>query len=466
LNFNESSTLKRSIFTVLLLLVIVGCRSAAPGGEATASSDRSVVMISVDGLAGYYLDDPKAQMPNIRKLAAEGARAASMKAVVPTVTWPNHVTLVTGVTPAKHGVTGNNYFDRATQKSVVLIGDPTFDKGEIVKVPTVYDLAQRAGLRTAAMQRPATRNDKGLDWNMPELKVYAALERYTEPTVIAEMKSWGLWPKTDSPDGHAYFSDESATKAFIKLLQTHRPNLALLHLIDVDHTEHTKGPRTEAAYTAVQAADKLVGEVWDELQRDFAGRATLLVVSDHGFSPVEHVLLPNVVLQKSGLIEVNGPRVTGGSVRVVPQGGCAFVYILDQKNRNSIVDRIYKAFDHENGIDKVVSSESFAPYGVADPKADPHAPDVLLFAKEGWSFGDTAAGALPVIEKTEPSGTHGHDPNIPDLHATFVAWGAGIKPGTKLGEIANTDVAPTIAALLGLQMRGTDGHALTAALAR
>jgi predicted AlkP superfamily pyrophosphatase or phosphodiesterase len=458
--------LKRSIFVILFVLVIVGCRSAAPTGETRAASDRVVVMISVDGLAGYYLDDPKAQMPNIRKLAAEGARASSMKAVVPTVTWPNHVTLVTGVTPAKHGVVGNNYFDRATRKPVVLIGDPTFDQGEIVKVPTVYALAKRAGLRTAAMQWPATRNDKGLDWNMPELKVSSALEKNTAPSVIAEMKSWGLWPKTDSPDGHAYFTDESATKAFIKVLQTHRPNLALLHLIDVDHTQHVKGPRTAAAYAAVEAADKLVGEVWDELQKDFAGRATLLVVSDHGFSPVEHVLLPNVVLQRAGLIEVNGPRVTGGSVRVVPQGGCAFVYILDPKQRDATVERIHKAFDHENGIDKVVSSKDFAAYGVADPKVDPHAPDVLLFAKEGWSFGDTAAGALPVIEKTEPSGTHGHDPSIPDLHATFVACGAGIKPGTTLGEIRNTEVAPTIGALLDVEMGATDGQVLTPALSR
>jgi predicted AlkP superfamily pyrophosphatase or phosphodiesterase len=274
------------------------------------------------------------------------------------------------------------------------------------------------------------------------------------------MKSWGLWPKTDSPDGHAYFTDESATKAFIKVLQTHRPNLALLHLIDVDHTQHVKGPRTAAAYAAVQAADKLVGEVWDELQKDFAGRATLLVVSDHGFSPVEHVLLPNVVLQKAGLIEVNGPRVTGGSVSVIPQGGCAFVYILDPKQRDATVQRIHTAFDHENGIDKVVSSEDFAAYGVADPKVDPHAPDMLLFAKEGWSFGDTAAGALPVIEKTEPSGTHGHDPSIPDLHATFVACGAGIEKGLKFGEIHNTDVAPTVAALLRIDMPATDGRPL------
>src|SRR5690349_11492505 len=90
----------------------VGAKFFPTSVAAATNSERIVVMISVDGLAGYYLDDPKADLPNIRGLAREGARAASMKAVTPTVTWPNHTTLVTGVAPAKHGVVGNNYFDR------------------------------------------------------------------------------------------------------------------------------------------------------------------------------------------------------------------------------------------------------------------------------------------------------------------------------------------------------------------
>jgi predicted AlkP superfamily pyrophosphatase or phosphodiesterase len=91
---------------------------------------------------------------------------------------------------------------------------------------------------------------------------------------------------------------------------------------------------------------------------------------------------------------------------------------------------------------------------------------MMLFAKEGWAFGDTAAGALPFVKKPERSGTHGHDPNIPDLHATFVSWGAGIKPGATLGEINNVDVAPTIAKILGLDMPGVDGKPLTEILAK
>src|SRR5262249_14781177 len=134
------------------------------------ASDRIVVMISVDGLASFYFDDPKAEMPTIKKLARDGARSAMMRASTPTVTWPNHTTLVTGVNPAKHGVTGNNCFDRASQKRLTLISAPVLDKDQIVRVPTLYDLAKAQGLKTAAIRWPATRNAKALDWTIPDMK--------------------------------------------------------------------------------------------------------------------------------------------------------------------------------------------------------------------------------------------------------------------------------------------------------
>jgi hypothetical protein len=112
----ESTNMKfcRLIASGRFGLCFILCVLAGPPVIAAEISDRIVVMISVDGLAGYYLDDPKAEMPTIRALAAGGARASPMKASTPTVTWPNHTTLVTGVNPARHGVLGNNYFDRKT----------------------------------------------------------------------------------------------------------------------------------------------------------------------------------------------------------------------------------------------------------------------------------------------------------------------------------------------------------------
>jgi predicted AlkP superfamily pyrophosphatase or phosphodiesterase len=452
-----------SLILLSLSAIVLALPTAAPAA-AKFDSDRIVVMISIDGLAGYYLDDPKAEMPTLRALAAAGCRADSMKAANPTVTWPNHTTLVTGDFPGRHGVVGNNYFNRATSKPVQLISDPTFDKDQIVKVPTIYDLAKAAGLRTAAIRWPASRNAKTLDWTFPDVATNKLLHESTTPGLMEECQKAGVWAD-GVPQESGKTTVDMATNVFDFVVHTHRPNLALLHIIDVDHTEHLYGPKSPQAYAAVKGADQFVHEVWDELQRDYPGKATLLVVSDHGFSRIDHLLMPYVVLQQAGVVQVKGTRVVGGSVRIIVQGGSAMIYVMDEANRKPIVDQVTKIFTGMQGVEKVIGPDEMKSYGVASVQDDPHEPDMILFADEGWAFGDTAAGALPVFEKPERKGTHGHDADLPDLHATFVAWGVGVKTGARLGEIQNTDVAPTIAQLLGIDMPNVDGHPLAAMLA-
>src|ERR1700681_2838222 len=107
--------------TALLLLACSFLWPHAIHATSAADSQRTVVIISVDGLAAFYMDDPKAEMPTVRALANAGASASMMKVSAPSVTWPNHTTLVTGVTPARHGVVGNDYYDRDRRKTVVLM---------------------------------------------------------------------------------------------------------------------------------------------------------------------------------------------------------------------------------------------------------------------------------------------------------------------------------------------------------
>jgi predicted AlkP superfamily pyrophosphatase or phosphodiesterase len=460
--------LRLGIWFVVLQLYFIGCMSGAASASpptAVADRDQIVVMISIDGLANFYMNDPKAQMPTIHRLAAEGAKAASMKASDPTVTWPNHTTLVTGVSPARHGVVGNNWFDRAQGKKETLIWDPVFDKDEIVKVPTIYDLAKAAGLRTAAIKWPATRNARSLDWTAPDVGKEELVRKYTTPALLDECKAAGYDivygdQGKDISRSRSIEEDELWTQVFNMILHKHRPNLALLHLIAVDHTQHIDGPRSEGAYEAIKASDGQVRQVWEELQRDFPGKATLIIVSDHGFSANKIKINPNAILQKAGLVETTGSHVTGGSVYPVTQGGSVFVYVLDEGNRNAVVRRVKQAFEHVEGIYKILGPDGFADYGIGDPKRDPHAPDMVIFGKVGYYFGDTAAGG-----KKEHKGSHGQDSHLPDLHAVFVAWGQGIKPSTKLGDIENQDVAPTIAKLLGVEISNADGKVLNEALA-
>lgn len=437
---------------------------AAAAGPA-ADHDRIVVLMSVDGLANFYMDDAAADMPTIRKLADEGAKAASMRASDPTVTWPNHTTLVTGVSPARHGVVGNNYFDRVKSEKVTLIWDPALDKDEIVKVPTIYDLAKAAGLKTAAIHWPATRNAHSLDWTSPDVGKAELVSKYTTPLLLQECKEMGcdvIYGNEGKTVGRteSIAEDDMWTRIFNMVLHKHRPNLALLHVLAVDHTEHSDGPRSPGAYEAIKAADGQVRQVWEELQKDYPGKATLIIVSDHGFSLNKTKVSPNAILEKAGLVERNGKQVTGGAVQLVIQGGSTMVYISDESNRDSIMKQLKSAFDHAEGIDKVVGADEFGEYGIADPKRDPHAPDMMVFAKMGYYFGDTASGG-----KKELKGSHGYDSHLPDLHAVFIAWGAGIKPGTKLGEIDNTSVAPTIAKLLGIEIPNAEGKPLDDALA-
>lgn len=446
-----------------LALAILGASAAPP------SAERIVVMISVDGLANFYFDDPKAEMPTIRQLAAEGARADGMKASLPTVTWPNHTTLVTGVSPSQHGVVGNNFFDRAAGRTIALIADPLLDKDQIVKVPTVYDLAKAYGLTTAAVRWPASRNAKSLDWTTPDVHSGNLVRQFTTPEVLQTCEAEGIHldqvASPDDPLGDMFESRDALwTHVFLDILRRHRPNLALLHITDVDHVEHVDGPRSREAYAAIKRADDQVRLVWDHLQKDFPGQATIVVVSDHGFSPIKRIVLPNVVLSQAGLAKIAAEQVVGGQAQGVSQGGAGFIYVTDDANRAEVIEKVRQAFVGIEGVAKIIGVDQFKEYGVADPQVDPHAPDLILLAEMGYVFGDTAAGELPFEEKPERKGSHGHDPNYPDLRAMFVAAGAGIRPGVRLDTIANTSVAPTIARLLGFTIPGAEGKPLDAAL--
>lgn len=455
-------------FRFLILAASAALLIEAPAVEP--ASDRIVVLISVDGLAHYYFDDPKAEMPTIRKLAAEGARAEKMKCSMPTVTWPNHTTLVTGVNPAKHGVIGNSYLDREKGEVISLLPDPLFNKEEIVKSPTIYDVAKEAGLKTSAIIWPASRGAKTLDWTVPDVGTDALFQQYGTPALLAGFKAAGIpyekqeeyWKGKKGKE-----RDIMYTQMLNYTIRTHRPNVALLHLVELDHVEHATGPQSPEAYEIIKFEDERVREVWEELQKSFPGKATLIVSSDHGFFPYQQQIQPNVLLRSEGLLTAEGKKITGGQVRAVGQGGASFIYVLDQANRAALIEKLAAKFKEVEGISLVVKEQDFDKFGLAHPGKNAQAPDLVLSAKKGYTFSDSLSGDLVVTPKSEEvRGSHGFDPNEDGMHGSFVAWGAGIKSGCKLGLIQNVDVAPTMGALLGVKIPNVDGKVLTEALAK
>ena len=141
------------------------------------ANERKVVLISLDGFPAYALEDERLPVPTLRMLIRNGASAKRMKTVNPTVTWPNHTAMITGVDASRHGVLFNGMLTRPSPKAPVKV-EPWRDKSEMVKVPTVYDLAHKAGLTTAQVDWVAIYNAATITWEFPEVpKVTGLIEK-------------------------------------------------------------------------------------------------------------------------------------------------------------------------------------------------------------------------------------------------------------------------------------------------
>ncbi len=455
--------LRRATAIAALLLASAHLVAVAEGPA------KYVVLVSVDGLSASYLEDPRADMPNLRAIASQGVSARGMLTVLPSVTWPSHTSLATGTFPAKHGVVGNSSWNRETNKQVTYIGDPVLTKQQAIRVPTLYDVAHQAGLSTASVIWPCSNGAKTLDWVIPDSNKPELHAQYTTPGFVEELSDAGIdisklgewgWGKQYSTQRDILY-----TQVTKHLLSQHKVNLILLHLVTPDGVEHAYGPNTPAAYQSVAESDQRLGEVWAALQEPpFAGQSALFVVSDHGFAPYEQTIQPNVVLKDLGLVAVgNKDEVERRDAWCIAQGGSAFVYVLDESRRDELTDRLEKDFNEVAAIQSVLRPEQFTKLGVPDPADNPEAPHLMLMTGPGFSFTNNVTGPV-VSEVGSHRGAHGHDPRPDFMHAMFVAAGAGLANGKQLDVIKNVDIAPTIAHLLGLEFP-CDGRILTEALA-
>ena len=210
-------------------------------GTGTANNP-IVVVISLDAFGASLLHDPLLPVPTLHALMQSGTYATSMQPVNPTVTWPNHTAMVTGVSPAKHGLIANGQITDIRNGKVPHV-EFHADKKVLVRVPTVYDEAHAAGLGTAEMDWVAIENPGTIDWSFFEQPVL------TSP-LIQEMIADGALKKDELKDFNSKpsqpYRDRLYTRGAIFAIRHHHPNLVLLHLLALDGMEHTYGYGTPA----------------------------------------------------------------------------------------------------------------------------------------------------------------------------------------------------------------------------
>jgi len=379
-----------------------------------AAAKHKLLVISVDGMDWRYLRDADTlglKLPNIRKLLARSQVADGVTGVWPTVTWPSHTTMLTGVPPFRHGILAN--------ASGPLDITQSYWSASKIKVPTLTQCVRASGLTTAAVNWPVTVNAE-LNWNLPEAYAkrngdssdLASVDRYGTPGLVAEIT------RSRPSFGYRWLDDRTRTLATIYLLQNKQPDLMLLHLAELDSEAHEEGPFTPSANAVAERSDELIGDILKALPKGY----DVALVSDHGFESIDHVANLKTMAAAAGI--TGELQIAAGLVRT---------------NDAKVADWL-RGQSGKGDVGREVPHDELMRFAGADALAafEP-APHVI--------FGNAATG--PAHTSSANAGTHGFWPTRPDYHSIYALSGAGVKPG-KLGEIEMVSLRDRFAQVLGL----------------
>ncbi len=381
------------------------------------------------------------KIPHILKLVETGASADAVQSVYPTTTYPAHATLVTGVPPSVHGIYSHLASLDPTEKS-----RPWTWFAAGIRVPTLWDVGRATGRKTAAVGWPVSAGAR-IEFNIPEIWDPALPHPEKDFTTAAQHSTRGLfsevWKHVEAHSSGAS-PDRLRCEAALYLWQRYHPDLLLVHLVGYDQMAHQFGPQSRQALQAIEHADQEIGRIRD-LALD-GHQATLVVLSDHGFVPVDKEAAPLVALAEEGLFG-RGPRGRPELKRLgaIHAGGSFALYWLEEPDpdEEKKLQRAIQRFQETGAVAEVLDRER-----LADLEADPDA-KLMLDAAPGFYFSDRFEGPV-VCPSTKDRGTHGHLPTRPGLEAGFIAAGQNIAAGKDLGRFELTQVAPTLARLLGL----------------
>jgi predicted AlkP superfamily pyrophosphatase or phosphodiesterase len=444
-------SLLRGIAAVAL---IASCARSRPVMAAEAPY---VVMITLDGMRPEFFlpGDLSKDNSTLISLREAGSYAKGAFPPYPSFTYPSHTSMVTGDFPARHGVTGNEVFDPTVEKP------RWFWFATDIQVPTIWDVAHKAGLTVGAVSWPVSAKSKAIDWELPEFATneegFGQFQEHTSPGLLAAIEpTSGKITNAGSLGSDKWDNFVAATA--IHIIHEHRPNLLLVHFIESDHAQHKAGRSAPELPEVLRRLDGHIHDIIEATKK--AGvydRTAFIILGDHGFADIKQALAPNVLLAQNGLITLDGKHVSDWKACTRNTGGSAAVYVKDPQDKATL-DKVHSLLQEHstdssgNRLYRIVEKEELVKLG------GPREAAFYLEGELGNMFSGAATGEF--IRTAPLKGNHGYLPTKPGLQTGFLIAGRGVKKGVVLDTIRIVDVAPTIAQLLGLEMKDTDGRAL------
>jgi len=390
------------ILALAALLALAACSTTAPPGSADERP--YLVLVSIDGFRHDF--DRLAETPALDRMARTGLRAEALVPAYPTLTFPNHYSIATGLLPQRHGIVANRFLnaDRShwyDMKDRDAVQDGAWYRGE-----PFWVTAERQGLRSAAYYFVGTEADidgvRPSDW------------RLFDPNVPGEARVNQVLDWLRAP------ADE-------------RPQLVTLYFEHVDTETHEHGVASAESIASIREVDRLLGRLQDGLARlPFADPVHLVVLSDHGMGAYRDDEAP-LILDR--VIDLEG-------VDVVEGGSYAFLYFDGDRESRARVAQA--AIDRAWRCGRALRPEELPAAWRAGP--GDRLPDLFVQPDAGCGVVSTASQAHRMT-----AADHGWPPDAPDMHGILYATGPRIAPGTTTGPVHVTDVQPFLLELLGLE---------------
>lgn len=429
-------------FSILILFAIF---AISPNANSVDLKSKKAVIISIDALRPDFYLSPDFEAPTLKALIKKGTFSTGVTPVFPSVTYPNHSTIVTGASPAKHGILSNTQFDPAIGPQAEWYW---FSKA--LAVPTLWDQAHRAGLKTSTVFWPVTVGAP-TDWNVPEIFAksdnpedhWKLFLQYVDPSLLKEiLKDQDHRQFLDAPG-----RDRFAVAAAITILDSKKPDVLFAHLANVDHDQHFEGPDSPLIKNSVKTADSQIAAILEHVDTT---STFIFIVGDHGFFSFTDTISPNTLFKQRGWIETEGAETKSWKVIAHTSGGQAAIYVKDHK-LDAEVMQILK--DNAGQAYRIIPKETLNQVGAY--------PDALcaLTANEGFAMNTKSDGPL-ITKSSKVKGQHGYFPDNPKLNTGFIAVGPGIAAGVNLGNVNIRSVGPTIANKLKLVLPGAEAQPL------
>ncbi|MGO1001500.1 alkaline phosphatase family protein [Lysobacter sp. CA196] len=392
--------------SALLILVLAAC--AAPTRVAPPA-DTPLLLISIDGFRASYFE--LGLTPNIERFARDGVRAQWMTPSYPSLTFPNHYTLVTGLRPDHHGVVHNSMSDESLGRFKISDRDAVGEMRWWNGGEPIWIGAQKAGLRSAT-----------LFWPGSEAPIHGLRP--------------DRWRPFDAAVGENARVDE--VLGWLGEPASTRPHVATLYFDALDHEGHDHGPDSPQVREALSRIDAAIGRLLDGLAaRKQLDRTNIVLVSDHGMAevaPGHRIAVEDMVTPEQAVV-----TSLGQSIGIVP-------------NRGHEAEVEQRLLGPHVSYDCWRKTELPAQWHYG---THPRVPPIVCQMHEGWDAIEREK--LPKDGLGQTRGSHGFDPALPSMRAIFVARGPAFKPGATIPAIDNVDVYPLLARLIGIPAAHNDG---------